>query len=425
MSERVFVGMTPGDDTPVSCIVVDAAGAPRSRASDMPLQDIAALAGERPVEVVLHSMSVVRTQCMLPVSGSKLAQAMPYALEEQFAEDVDTLHFAASGADDDGTRLVAAIARSELEACLQRLSDADIVPRAVYSSHDALTPLTGFSQLLAVDDSIIVQGNDGTLAGFQGVSPLSIMEAWRASADATEDDEESGSDNVRIYADPSAHAAHSDDWARITQDFANADIRLLDDGWLAFAARALVNRDAINFLQGNYAASSNTLAVFKPWYLAAGLLGAALLLGLVTRFIDYRDLANQSAQLDQDIANYVGRVTGSKPTLSAAEQQLRALLGSRRGGSATSGGNTTSSRPFLETLRVVAEAVDADDSNTVDAFNYRNDVLDIRLTTSNAAALEALTKSIGEAGQLRAQIQRTEQLDDSVKSFVQVRPAAE
>ena len=76
-------------------IVMDGSGARRSNVQSGPLDLAVATAAGRKVIVLVPGTDALLAEPVLPVkSGAKLAQVVPFALEEHLAVDVDDLHFA-------------------------------------------------------------------------------------------------------------------------------------------------------------------------------------------------------------------------------------------------------------------------------------------------------------------------------------------
>ena len=79
----------------VSWILADARGNAISAPQTTPLSEVAMRAAGRHICVLVPSTDVLLAEPELPAkAGAKLHQVVPYALEEQLAEDIDDLHFA-------------------------------------------------------------------------------------------------------------------------------------------------------------------------------------------------------------------------------------------------------------------------------------------------------------------------------------------
>ncbi|MEO0345365.1 MAG: type II secretion system protein GspL [Pseudomonadota bacterium] len=400
----------------VQWVRVDETGATRGSLATGSLADAVRHAEDRDVLVVLDDVAVTRTHCDLPVSGKKLAQALPYALEDQFAGDVDALHFGAGAADDNGIRPVAALDESAVATVLERLADAGIQAQHLHTWHDAIGPLEGFVQLLAIGEQVLVCDAEGDVAALRGLPPDAVLDAWRAARD--EDAEEV---NVRIYYDAEAKSQFGAALDALSNS--GADLKQLADGVLPFAGRHILSRGGINLLQGDYALRSNVGASLRPWVLAATLAGIALVLSVVGNAVEMRELERTSARLDGDIEQLLRRVQPGTGAVSNPERQLSNLVSRARGATNSAGTSTgdPGGAPFLPTLNTVAGALAAAGDNTrIDAIAYRGGVFDLRVSAPSAQALDGFTQHVTDVAGLTAQIQRTEQDEEVIKSFVKI-----
>src|SRR5688572_26861697 len=95
MSETLVIRLRAAEDSPASWLIVDLNGARSGPVHTGPLAEAAGLAQDRRVVLLLPGAEVGLAEPELPLRGSaKLAQAVPFALEEQLASDVEGLHFA-------------------------------------------------------------------------------------------------------------------------------------------------------------------------------------------------------------------------------------------------------------------------------------------------------------------------------------------
>lgn len=68
----------------------------------------------------------------------------------------------------------------------------------------------------------------------------------------------------------------------------------------------------------------------------------------------------------------------------------------------------------MDTLAVLARALNADSRIRIEAFNYRPGTLDLRLRTPSVEALDQLQQSVSGTGTLQAQIQSANTEGDEV-----------
>src|SRR5699024_743902 len=76
------------------------------------LDDVIPKCEARRVVLLVPGTDVLLWKTSVPgVRGQKLRQALPYSLEDDLAQDVDSLHFALGGTTDEGERNVAVVTR--------------------------------------------------------------------------------------------------------------------------------------------------------------------------------------------------------------------------------------------------------------------------------------------------------------------------
>ncbi len=137
---------------PYSWVITGADGGRLGPVATGDLADAAPIAKERPVVVVAPGSSVTLARPELPVkSGAKLAQVVPYAMEESLAGEVENFHFAIGATDADGSTQVAALRREELRGWLDALAAAGIAPQAIVPDTLCLPDNPG--KIVAVIDS--------------------------------------------------------------------------------------------------------------------------------------------------------------------------------------------------------------------------------------------------------------------------------
>src|SRR5512143_577888 len=95
MSETLVIRLRADDAAQASWMIVDANGARSGALQSGPVADALTAAQQRSVLLLLPGSDVTLAAPELPMrGGARLAQAVPYALEEHLASDLEGLHFA-------------------------------------------------------------------------------------------------------------------------------------------------------------------------------------------------------------------------------------------------------------------------------------------------------------------------------------------
>ena len=102
------------------------------------LMQATAMSTGRRVAVILPAGEALATESDAPAKGAaKLAQVVPYALEERVADEIEHLHFAIGDRDSATGRVpVVVLERARLESRLAELRAAGLNPQAIYSAAD-------------------------------------------------------------------------------------------------------------------------------------------------------------------------------------------------------------------------------------------------------------------------------------------------
>ena len=159
MAETLVIRLRALDEARASWLVVDSNGARSGQVQSGPVADALAAAQGRRVVLMVPGGEVTLAEPELPVRGSaRLAQAVPFALEEQLASDVEGLHFAVGSRSAGlvGTP-VAVVARSLLERWLGACDAAGIHPDAAQADTTAVPVSPNGCTLLLDDTSLFVR----------------------------------------------------------------------------------------------------------------------------------------------------------------------------------------------------------------------------------------------------------------------------
>jgi len=143
MSEFLVIRLAPPAPASARWMLVDENGQVL-QAGTPDLGEAAAHAEGCKIIGLAPAPDILRAAVELPVSSrAKLLQALPFAMEEQLAEDVELLHFAAGRSDADGPLPVAVVRKDRVSQWREELQAAGLNPAALYSEADAMDELPG------------------------------------------------------------------------------------------------------------------------------------------------------------------------------------------------------------------------------------------------------------------------------------------
>jgi general secretion pathway protein L len=396
MAETLLVRLsaTPGGFR--DWVLVDEQGVARS-----PVQtgvpDAGVIAGTPRAAVLVPGDEVFLSDARLPGRNrQRVLRGAGYALEEQLASDVDTMHFAVGPAGEGERYPVAAVAREAMDRWGAWLREAGISAYQ-WIPETLAVPTTEDGWSLLVDgDSVLAR--TGPWSGFVvGLDEFdALYSLWVAREEAPQRAQIFGSTVLDL-----------DDVATDLIDERRQPLEILARGW----SRGPV----LNLLQGSYSRSEEWGRLLRPWKATAALLLAGLLVSGVATAVDYARLSAQQERLSADIeAVYRKAFPQSKRVVdprAQMEQQLKTLQ-------RLSGGGHTD---FLFMLSETASVLRATAGIDIQGASYRNGRLDLELLVDNLQILDKLKQSLAASGHMEAEIQSaTTEAGQKVKSRIRV-----
>lgn len=416
MAEFLVVRLGADEESPASWIVADSNGTRRSEARSGSLSEAAEGVGDRDVIVLVPATDTATLTVDLPARGARLRAALPYALEEHVADEIEELHFAAGERFPSGRLPVVVVAHRRMQGWLERLQAAGIRPARLVPENHGLAYVPNTLSLLVSENQVMF--NDGEELEFvmQDVRPADALAAVGVVA-ADESGEATSSRHLLVYCEPEDQRLYESDWTFLRGKLDTVDINLLADGTLPRLAVTVASGAGVNLLQGQYGEKTDAGAVLRPWRYAAALLLALGIVGLAGKGVDYfRLAAEESALKEQFVTEYrkirpndTGEVLDPMGTVVSIRRAL--------------GGSASSDPVFLPSLQQLADAVRDNDAAAIQAISYRAGVIDVRLTAPDVATLDRIRQSVSKSARFTASIQSTDRVGDRVNSRIQIREA--
>lgn len=344
------------------------------------LQDAASARSYSEAIVFVPSAHLVLCRTEVPTRNrSRMLQALPYALEEQLAQDVDQLHFAA-GAPADATVPAAVVARPTLETWLEHLHAAGIEPRALVpdvlalpwqadtwtvlsEAHQALVRTGAGSGWSAEPDNVAYLLNAQTR---QGTVPTQIRILSAADASAP---------IVQIDAVEPTHET-------------------LQEPVLALLARQYRNNPSIDLLQGPYQRLGGADNGRRRWRWVAAL--ALLLVGveLTAGWIEHYRLGQRLEQAQQRIETQFRAAFPDVRRIVDAKVQMQQRLERLRKTAATDNPDGA----FLDLLARAAPAFEPRAQMRINRLQYRNQSLEVDLNAPSFESLDRIKQALSARG---------------------------
>lgn len=391
-------------------LVVDGTGARRGNVSWGSLSDATAHSSGRNTVVLVPGTDILLAEPVLPLkSGAKLAQVVPFALEEQLAADVEDLHFAVGKRDSRPGTPVAAVARSRMDEWVAALQAAGLSTDTMFAETSVLPTVAGAVAVLIDGKRVYVrrENQPGTVIE---VEPL--IEALQIALGNGEESRE----HVTIFVSEEDYERERELLEELREFTASLQLKLLPDGPLPLLAASILKSGAVNLLQGPYAAKTKLNVSFAPWRYAAILAAVFIAAHVGVKTWQYFHYMKVERQLDEQIAETFQQALPGAPLPDPLEarRQVEQILGQLRGTGPVSG--------MLTTLAMLSEAMAQAPDTDIEALSYRDNVTDLRVLTPSVDVLDRIRQVAGERG-VTAEIQSTNPRDSKVEGRLQFKKA--
>ena len=416
MAEFLVIRLGADTDSLASWIAVDSNGTRRSPPVTGQLSEAVKDVGDRPVIVLVPAGDSATLAVDLPARGARLRAALPFALEEQVADEIEHLHFAPGKRFSNGRLPVAVVSHDRMAEWLGRLDEAGIRASQLIPENHGLAYVPNTLSLFVAEGQVMF--NDGAELEFvmQDVRPSDALVAAGVLDDEGQSEEgEAMSRHLLVYCEPTDEQQFEHDWTALRHELSSVDINLLPDGVLPRLAVTVASGVGINLLQGRYGEKTDVGALFRPWRFAALLLLGLGVLSLAGKAVDYYRLTSEENVLRAQFTEEYRKI---RPDDTREVMDPLGTVTSMRLGL---GGTASAAPVFLPSLQQLALAMQEGGDAEIQAIAYRAGVIDVRLTAPDVATLDRIRKSVSESTRFTASIQSTDQVGGRVNSRIQIR----
>ncbi len=394
MSDTLFIRFPTAatDSSPFEWVRLDDAGVREdggvTAAGD--LGSLAALGGTTRVVVLVPAAEVSFASAELPTRNtSRALQLAPFALEEQLAGDIDTLHFAAGPVDEAGRTPFVVVARATMERWLELLQQAGLVAAALVPDLLAVPDNPGHTVLWLEGSQVVVRP--------PGQWPMALdADPLEAALDIAGVTGTAAPPHVLVYTTADDHGAAEVALGAIAAQVASLRVQLLVDGALPALARSALHAPPVSLLQGTYASRGGRGGTAKRWRVPMALAASLLVLGLASLLVDLTRAKTELRRLDALIADAAHQAMPEVKKLVDPRRQVEArLIAARAHGGATG---------LMAALSAVATMRAQTPSLELQGVNYTDGTTDLEVTATDVAALEQVRSGLSAAG-FTAQLQ--------------------
>lgn len=384
------------------------------------LKDAAAQAAGARVTVLVPSADVLLAQVELPpLKGQRLMKAVPYALEEQLADDVDSLHVAVGGRDAAGRVANAVVSRQVLQSWLAQLRDAglhpDVVSPEVFGVAWPASEDSAAWSLLVEDGQALLRTDTQMGLACELDNLLLVLRA--------------ALDSAAEHAPASLTLTSCEDSDFSTSSLYHELVALCDTQGVslvpqqgrvvgsALLAQGFDEDSAINLLQGDFSTRGQLQKFFRPWLPVGVLLLAWVLLQAGLLATEYVRLERDQTVLGREITTlYEQTFPGSRLVPGQEKILMERGLAELRGSAGDEAG-------MLALLSRAGPVFTATQGLSLRALRYRNQTLDVDLVLPDLQTVDSLKQRLTQQAGLAVEIVSASARNDKVESRLSLKAA--
>lgn len=404
MSQRIFIRLSHEASAAVNWLRASESGLALGNVMSGTLEQAAAEIAQQPgarIVVLAPASEIVFAQATVP-GRTRLAQAVPYALEEQLAADVEQLHFALGRREADGRIHTAVVSRAHMQDWLARLGAAGVQADTLVSELQLL-PLTP-GEWSALRENGVVAIRTGAQQGL--VADSENLEAVMRAA-VSEAGEHTPARVHLIDADPGTPLAATVEGVEWVREICRAHP-------LPLLVRNFDAQGIINLLQGDYSRREQLGRLWRPWRAAAALLAVWLLLKIGLTVFESVQLTREQGRLTAQVEQLYRKTFPDARKVVDVRVQMQRRLDALRASAAA--GNAD----FLGLVAASGAALHDNSAITLRGISYKDRQLEIDLEARDMQALDQIKQRLMQSA-LAVDIQSAAAREGKVDGRLQIR----
>jgi len=363
---------------PVSWLLLNEKGAISCAPQQAQINELKSHSSGRKVVLLFNSAYLTVESADIPGNNrNRQLQAVPYALEDKLASDIDEMHFALGTKQDDRNLPVIVINQSQLEACLLALQEADIVADKILADVLCLPFTDNTISILIQHDSVLIKTS--TNRGFY-CDRINLVHVLPSLI----------TDKINDL-----NIIHHKSDAALNDEFSEYELNInkhsYNESALEIFAANVNQADQINLLQGRYAPQRAQSIFWQHWKSVAALVGVWIILQLTNAQIESHQLVEKNLQLTAKIERVFKKANPGTRKYNNMRKRME-----RRLKALQSGGRDNNDEVFLKLLADTAHVLSQQKQLNILAMVYRNQHIDIELSADSLQTLETVKNQLSQ-----------------------------
>jgi len=361
------------------------------------LDELPAIARNKKVTLIIDSVFTTVMSLNIPSKNrSKQLQAIPFAMEDHLAEDIEDTHFAIGKADQQNMIPVVAINRERLKNILAEFSSREIHIDYLITDSSALPIKDNSWSLLTDDNSVLIKTTTGDAQSCELENLQPIFTALLEQS---------------LNKPESIQCFYSEEHKQPLEFLDTLDIEIsyqpLKSHPLEVFAGQLRKAQEFNLLQGEFAVKRKTtnswLQAWKPAAIAASVW---VVLYLTFAGIQSQQLEAKNLELSKHIEAEFKRAMPEARTLSNMQKRVERHLRDLK-----TGGGADNNNVFLHILSKATPALSQSDKVTLNSAVFRNNSIDLDISSNSLQNIEMVKSRLLKIPELKTVLSTTVEKD--------------
>ena len=382
MRERLVIRLQKGHSRNVSWVPLNENGRATANEEFGSLSEVTAISSGRHITIIAPGSYISLTKAKVPAAKkSRIAQMIPFAVEDFIADDIEVVHFGVGERDSNGEVPVAVIGKEMMDFWHDSILDSGIRPHEIIPEQLCL-PLSEAEWCVLIDtDEVLVRTSYEFGFSIDRENFVELLGHAITSAG------ENAPMSLRVYDFSGSSLALED-----MEHLPDIEVQLveIEDDMSALTVMAEESYDApsVNLLTGQYSLQQELSKVWAPWKPTAILVAMLLIAMTITSYLNLASLEKQSIELTRNIQKSYKEVSDSrkKPTPGKIKRILEKKLNALESGAA---GN----KDFIDVLAAISPAM-AKQRAGIESLNYRKGTLTINASVANTSKSDALENAL-------------------------------
>jgi general secretion pathway protein L len=356
---------------------------------------------ESDITVLVPTQHLLITQATLPTrQKNKVREALPYVLEDNLVDEVESTHFAIGNWQPEGTGLsVAVVAKGLMDSWMEHLAAAGVKIKQLQPDIFALPFVEQQWSVWIDSERALVR--TGRESGF-AVGPDNLAQILSRALQQAQISPQ----KIVVYAADEALELVLPEYSGDIEHRCSAGLTLTE----------LSPRNAmtlgINLLQNTYSQQERLHQALRPWVPVAGVLFVALLLQLSLWITDVVQVRRQLITMDEQLMQLYHQTFPNDQNVRDPKRSMQSQLGAMQGGDLEAG--------MVYLLSRAAPILSKTPKLRLIQISYRSGVLEVAFEIDSVAALDKL-KSQLEHSQLSAEIGSADKREGLVEARMRIK----